>query len=120
MVAAVTRWSLPSVLRQILHKRVELLLRKRLPERRRHDALREALLDVGVRVDDRLADERVERLSGPLRLGGELVEVRADLAGCVRRFQRVARVAAVAREESGSGGGTLRRRCGGRRATLAL
>ena len=50
-------------------------------ERRRHHALRVARLDVGVRVHDRLPDERLERLARLLRLGRELIEVGADLPG---------------------------------------
>src|SRR5215831_9800782 len=44
------------------HERIELLLREQLPEVLRHDVLRVAGLNVRIRVDDRLANERVERL----------------------------------------------------------
>src|SRR5436853_7534977 len=72
------------------HEPVELRLRDARPERGRHDALRIAGLDVRLRVDDRLADERGERLVRLLRVGDELVEVRADRARSLRGGQRVA------------------------------
>src|SRR5437667_73125 len=53
--------SLLARLDQVLHQRVELLLRQ--ARERRHDVLRVALLRVRARVDDRLADEGAERLA---------------------------------------------------------
>src|ERR1700756_5209259 len=57
---------------------VELRLRDPLAEVLGHDALRIARLDVGVRVDDRLVNERLERLLRLLRERHELVEVGPD------------------------------------------
>src|SRR4051812_9965729 len=69
---------------------VELRLRQRLPECPRHDVLLVAGLGVGVRVDDRLVDERPERLVRRLCVRDEVVEVRPDLARRVGGAQRVA------------------------------
>src|SRR5438552_5002236 len=60
------------------HQRGELRLRQRRPERLRHDALRIPGLNVRVRVDDRLVDERGERLVRLLRVRDELVQIRPD------------------------------------------
>src|SRR5205807_4298388 len=81
------------------HERVELRLRNRLPERLGHHALRVAGLDVRVRVDDRLVDERLERLVRLLRVHDELVEIRPDGAGRVRGRERMAARAAVRVED---------------------
>src|SRR5207247_1060652 len=59
---------------------VELLRRERRAAVLRHHAGREALLDVGIRVGDRLANEVREGLVRRLRVVGQLVEVGADLA----------------------------------------
>src|SRR5919198_5707326 len=83
---------------EIGDERVELVLRDRRPEAVRHDAPREARLDVGVRVDDRLPDELLQRLAGPLRLLRKLVQVGPDLPRRAGGLERVAAVAAVARE----------------------
>src|SRR3954466_181971 len=56
------------------HEGVELRLGERLPERLRHDAFRVTGLHVCVWVDDRLADERGERLVRLVRVRDELVE----------------------------------------------
>src|SRR5215467_11368928 len=60
------------------HERVELLLREQMPEVLRHEVLRVTGLNVRIRVDDRLVDERLERLVRLLRVRDELVEVRPD------------------------------------------
>ena len=85
--------------REILHERVELRLRQA-RERLRHDVRRVTVLDVGVRVDDRLADERpraacpaCSAYSGSSSRSGPTVPVRA------RRLERVAAAAAVAVED---------------------
>src|SRR5579862_8752225 len=67
-----------------LHECAELRRRERLRERLRHRVLREAGLDVRVRVHDRLPDERGERLVRLLRVRDELVEVGPDRPGRVR------------------------------------
>src|SRR5205814_204764 len=60
-----------------------------------HHALWEALLDVGIRIDDRLVDERRQRLARRLRVALQLVEVGADHPGRSRSLQRVTRATAV-------------------------
>src|SRR5947209_19560536 len=85
-----------------IYEGVELLLRDRLAEGRGHDVLRVAGRDVCVRVGDRRPDERRERLLRALRLGRQLVEVRADLAGRARRAERVAGRPPVVLEDRGS------------------
>src|SRR5205085_4960018 len=76
-LTAVTSSNSPLLARvdQVLDERVQLLLRQRLAERLRHHVLRVVLLDVRVRVDDRLAHERLARLSRPLRFPWRLVQV---------------------------------------------
>src|SRR5262249_58832723 len=59
-------------------QRVELFLREQLAEVRRHEVLRIAGLDVFLRIHDRLADERGERLLRLPCVLDELVEIRPD------------------------------------------
>src|SRR5206468_4266588 len=66
---------------------------------RRHDTLGIALLDVRVRIDDRLVHELGQWLVRSFRVGRELVEVRADLPGGCCGLIRVAATATVRREE---------------------
>ena len=80
------------------HERVDLSLGQ-LAEVRRHAAGGESLLDVGVRVDDRLADEGLERLAGALRVLGQPVEVRAARRLVREHRQRVAADALLLGEE---------------------
>src|SRR5437667_81275 len=65
-VTAVTSSDSPLLARldQVLDERVQLRLRQRRAEGLRHHVLRVSRLDVGVRVDDRLPRERLERLTG--------------------------------------------------------
>src|SRR5436190_15385228 len=99
-VTAVTSSDSPLLARvdQVLNEAVELLLRQRLAERLRHHVRVVARLDVRVRIDDRLADEVLER---PARLLGVLrqpVEVGPDVRRRAGRRERVAGAAAVVLE----------------------
>src|SRR6266496_6718473 len=78
-VAAVTSSVSPLLARldQILDERVELVLGQL---EGRHDVLRKALLDIRVRVRDRLLDEVRDRLPGALGIRRQLVEIGPDLA----------------------------------------
>src|SRR4051794_27112296 len=70
---------------QVLDERVEIRGLDVLPVRLRHDAVGEALLDVGAGIGDRLLDE------GSIPRSQELVEVRSDGPRGVCIGQRVAR-----------------------------
>ena len=84
----------------------------------RHRARLVPRREVGVRVDDRLADEVLERHAGALRRLAQVVEVGADLALRGRdRLERVAGGAAVGRERGH--GGTAAAAATARRRRLA-
>src|SRR3954463_1998274 len=69
---------------QVCRERVQLWLGQSLPEVLRHDALPEALRDLGVRIDDRLADE------GHVLALERGAEVGSDLPGGTGVGQRMA------------------------------
>src|SRR3954451_21311934 len=110
--------SLLAGLGQILDERLELCLRQ--ARERRHDVLLVAGLDVGVRIDDRGADELGEGLLGLLRPLRQFVEVGADLPGRARRGERVARAARLVLEDRRARDGCVRRAGCGRLALQPL
>ena len=81
------------------HEGVELRRGERLAERLRHHARLEAARDLCVGVDDRLADELVERLPGLLGRRGQVVEVGPDRSGRPGRLECVASAAAGVGED---------------------
>src|SRR3954454_9415727 len=77
-----------SCLEQILYERIDLLWAESRLEILRHYALREARRDLGIRILDRLLDER-------LTLRRDAVELRPNLTCCAGIGERVAGAAAA-------------------------